>query len=361
MLSTLSVVSNADSGPGSLRAELAAAQNGDTIAFAPSLNGQTIGLTSGALAISYKDVNIEGPGATQLAVSGGNVSRVFQILGGPVTISGLSIVDGRGGTGGGIFNGGTLTVNDCLFSDNTATDGGGIYNTGAGRVSVSNDSFTSNTALYDGGGVYNLGTLTASGCTFDHNSAMAEGGGFDNAYYGSHVATLTNCTFADNTAIANVLTSPYVLPGGGGYYADQLTHTTLTNCTLSLNSTKDGWGGGIQIDSGANVRLINTIVAGNTAGQFGQDIHGQVTQADHNLIGSAGGAFGVSSANNILNVNAMLGPLADNGGPTDTMALLVGSPAIGNADNAAAPATDQRGVTRQDVPGEVTDIGAFEL
>jgi hypothetical protein len=134
------------------------------------------------------------------------------------------------------------------------------------------------------------------------------------------------------------------------------TTATLTNCTLSLNSAN--YGGGIYVVPpyngntgdgylGGTLNLTNSIVAGNTARYGWSDIYATSGRAtdDHNLIGG----------------NALLGPLQNNGGPTQTMALLAGSPAIGHADSAAAPATDQRGVTRQDVPGESTDIGAFEL
>jgi hypothetical protein len=90
-----------------------------------------------------------------------------------------------------------------------------------------------------------------------------------------------------------------------------------------------------------------------------------VATADHNLVGIAfNGTVNtiVNGVNgNIVGVNPLLGPLQNNGGPTLTMALLAGSPAIGNADNALAPATDQRGVIRFDLVGEMTDIGAFEL
>ena len=91
--------------------------------------------------------------------------------------------------------------------------------------------------------------------------------------------------------------------------------------------------------------------------------------ADHNLVGNATGSSGIVNAvnGNIVGgnghpvINALLGPLQNNGGPTQTMALLAGSPAIGHADNSKAPAKDQRGLPRIDELGELTDIGAFEL
>jgi hypothetical protein len=343
MLSTLSVVNNADSGPGSLRAELAAAQNGDTIVFAPSLNGQTIALSpsSGELNIT-KEVNIEGPGAGELTISGNNSSRVFQDLAGavPVTISGLSIDNGNavrfGLYGGAILNrGGALTISNCDISGNQAVYGGGIYNEGDLWLIAS--TLSQNTAVRgSGGGIY-----------------MLTGG----------AAVLTNCTLASNSADTSASSS------GGAIYASYETLTGLVNCTIALNSA--GQGGGIYAAVGSDVKPTNNIVAENLAStHIGADIDGTVYAADHNLVGNGLGENGIRPGlnGNIVGgfngqpaINPMLGPLADNGGPTETMALLVGSPAIGHADNAAAPATDQRGVTRMDVPGEVTDIGAFEL
>ncbi len=123
MLSALTVVTNADSGPGSLRAELAAAQDGDTIRFAHSLAGQTITLTSGQLAVG-KSVGIEGPGAAALTVSGGDHSRVFDVEGAHVTIAGLTIAHGlvhdEGGGGIAVELGAKLVLRNDAVADNTA-------------------------------------------------------------------------------------------------------------------------------------------------------------------------------------------------------------------------------------------------
>jgi hypothetical protein len=120
VLSTLTVTSSGDSGDGSLRAILAAAQSGDQIVFDSRLRGQ-ITLTGGELAIT-KDLDIEGPGADNLAVSGNHGSRIFAISGSAtVTIAGLTITDGRivGGEGGGILiSGGTLILAHDVLSHN---------------------------------------------------------------------------------------------------------------------------------------------------------------------------------------------------------------------------------------------------
>src|SRR5438477_10056884 len=121
--STLTVTNNLDSGPGSLRAEIAAAnaKSKDTVVFAPGLDGQTITLTSGGLLIN-KDLTIAGPGAGQLTVSGGGVSGVFYVYSPKKTInvalSGLTISNGnnQGGTGGAIYNAFEhLTLSGCTL------------------------------------------------------------------------------------------------------------------------------------------------------------------------------------------------------------------------------------------------------
>jgi predicted outer membrane repeat protein len=284
--------------------------------------------------------------------------------------------------GGGIYNTGTLTVSGCTITNNTAYNrtagqfGGGIFNHGI--LSVTGSTLSGNRSGY-GGGIDNLGRLTISGCTFSGNGGGAGGGIAHRALF---TATLTNCTFSNNSGGNGG--GMWILTGGKATltnctFSNNSAHSyggaldvegsvTLTNCTLSLNSASTG--GGIWVypaNGGGILNLTNTIVAGNTA-STGPDIDGAAATADHNLVGNATGSTGIVNGvnGNIVGsryhvINALLGPLQNNGGPTQTMALLAGSPAIGQADNAAAPTTDQRGVTRRDLAGELTDIGAFEV
>ena len=203
--STLTVTNNLDSGAGSLRADIAAAHNGDTIVFAPSLDGQTITLTSGELLIR-KNLTIAGPGAGELTVSGNNASRVFEVTKTPnsVTLSGLTISNGVANGvgqlsgGGGILNHGTLTVSGGTLSGNSAAQGGGIFNDGT--LTVSNSTLTGNSASY-GGGINNQGTLTVSGSTLSGNVATSAGGGIYN--YATGTATVKNSSsITGNTAPA---------------------------------------------------------------------------------------------------------------------------------------------------------------
>ena len=155
LLSTLVVTNNHDSGTGSLRQVIDDAHSGDTVTFAPSLRGEVITLTSGELDVS-QSLAIDGPGAGQLAVSGDDASRVFEINGGAtVTISGLLITDGQAVQGGGIFNSGTLTLKNCDVAANQAAataggaaQGGGIYSA-AGALTIIDSTISDNQA--DGG------------------------------------------------------------------------------------------------------------------------------------------------------------------------------------------------------------------
>jgi hypothetical protein len=336
--STLTVLNNLDSGAGSLRADIAAAQSGDTIVFAPSLNGQTITLTSGTLSIT-KGMTIQGPGANLLTISGNHHSltsgiQVFHVSAGaqPVVLSGLTISNGVSGTGGGIFNYGTLTVSDCTIAGNIASDGGGIYN--AGKLTVSQSTLNGNYAGMYGGGIFNN---TSNGS--------------------SRYANLINCTLTGNQ------TTGAVFNAGGGLFNSSGSFS-LTNCTISNNKSYSG-GAGIAVSYFYNVSFNNTIIAGNYDFNFYSDdmyLPGSVT-GNNCLLGTGGPTTGLNGNGNIYigSNDPGLGPLQNNGGPTQTMALLPGSLAIGNGNNALAPTTDQRGFTRLDVAGETTDIGAYEV
>jgi hypothetical protein len=167
--STITVVNLADSGAGSLRAAVAAANanpGADLIRFAPSARDGTVVLTGGELSIT-DDLQIDGPSADRLAVSGNGASRVFQISSGvAVSIDGLTVTHGRAvGRGGGILNAGTLTVSHAILSDNLVV---GLPGASLGAVV---DAF--------GGAIYNSGTLTVRYSRFVHNRAIGGDGASD--------------------------------------------------------------------------------------------------------------------------------------------------------------------------------------
>jgi hypothetical protein len=386
--STLTVLNNQDSGPGSLRDTIAAAASGDTINFDAGLAGQTITLTSGQLLLN-KSLEIDGPGADQLTVSGNHASRVFQVASGVTdSISGLTISNGlikldTGAWGGGILNQGTLTLTSATVSDNVSdtqsgdTDwGGGIYNNGT--LTIQNSTITRNTAVgYAvgaktgiGGGIYNVpttfhcgpylcaqgGILTVLNSTVSANNAN-DGGGIFNFYVvvtggGPGMVTMQNSTVSGNAAIADgggilnrgaltVSTSSLAnntTSGNGGGISNWAT-ATVSNSTVSGNQAALD-GGGITNNGHHPLNVSNTILAGNSASRGASDLSGSLDSSSYNLIGG----------------NPVLGPLQDNGGPTQTMALLPGSPALNAGDFAQLGVADQRGVVRS---GGV-NIGAYQ-
>ncbi len=301
-----------------------------TITFDPTVfaTAQTIGLTAGPLVLSQtsglETINGSHAGVT---ISGGGTSGVFQVFG-DAALSGLTITDGNSNgtdgelsySGGGVFNSGTVTLTNCTLSGDSA------------RI---------------GGGVFNSGKATLTNCTLSGDSASA-GGGLQN----DGTAILGNCTLSGNSAVY-----------GGGVY--NYGKATFTNCTISGNSSS-GSGGGVY--NYGTARLTDTIVAGNTGpSSAASDIIGMVS-GSYNLIGT-GGSGGLSNGQNgniVLTSLTGLGlaPLAFYGGPTQTMALLPGSAALGAGVIADYPGTttpittDQRGEPL-DTPNP--DIGAFQF
>jgi fibronectin-binding autotransporter adhesin len=375
------------SGTTSLREAIAGANvvPGQTITFDPSVFGsaQTITLSLGQLELSDTSgtETITGP-AAGLTLSGGGNSRVFQVDGDvTASLSGLTITGGSASNGGGLANyGGTVTLTGCTVSGNSAGhDGGGMYFNDGGTATLTGCTVSSNSAGYSGGGLFEGSsvTLALTNCTVSGNSADNNGGGLAN--YGG-TAILTGCTVSGNSSNGGY-------GGGGGGVLDTGSATaTLINCTVSGNSalhyggglTNNGSnltltnstvsgnfagnkGGGLINVFGGTATLDNTIVAGNTGATNSPDVAGTFHSLGFNLIGNTNGSSGwVRSdlAGTIANPrNPLLAPLGNYGGPTQTMALLPGSPAINaGASGAGIPTTDQRGEPRFGA----TDIGAFE-
>jgi hypothetical protein len=361
------VQNNADSGAGSLRQAILDAcgsAGSNTITFNMASVVSPIGLTSGELALT-KNVIITGPSANLLTVQRtSGTARIFHLNAGKTaTISGLTIAGGNATSGAGILNDhGTLTITHSTISGNgtASTSGGGILNDGsttAASLTILNSTLSGNTAS-TGGAVSNQGS----------------GGG-------TATATITNTTISGNTATGV----------GGGLLNGGTTPTdavlTLTNSTITNNHADHDnagaeTGGGLSTITSTAVTLRNTIVAGNYTGSgttTADDISGTVDATSaFNLIGTggAGGLTNGTNSNQVGVANPGLGPLANNGGPTFTHALLTGSPALDAGDNTGvvippflntSPSTDQRGTSfpriRDAADANTTatvDIGALE-
>ncbi len=309
-------------------------------------------------------MDIEGPGAASLTVARSSASGtpdfgIFtvdanvqaQLVG--LAITGGSSVD----YGGGIENDGMLTVTNSTIDYNSASQfGGGIGN--GGTLTVTNSTIADNSAFY-AGGIGNGGTMTVTNSTIDNNTVFGNGGGGIGTW---STMTVTNSTIAGNSALTI----------GGGIVNDMPGTLTVTNSTIAGNSAPTG--GGLWV--GGVTALDNTLIALNTSGTgsgaTADDIAGTVSSTSaYNLIGTggSGGLVNGTNGNQVGVADPGLDPngLQNNGGPTQTIALVTGSPAIdaGSASipGVTVPATDQRGALRGPAglnAGTTVDIGAYE-
>jgi len=263
-----------------------------------------------------------------------------------LTVSSSTLSGNSASTGGGIDNDsfGTLSVSSSTLRNNSAYDGGGIFNNTSGTVNLSDSVFSANSATYDGGGLENYyqgGLVSVTNSTFSGNSATDNGGGLDNDTGGT--LSVSSSTLSGNAAYEN----------GGGI--DDGGSLTISNSTLSGNSAPNG-GGIANYYQGGPITLAGTILANSTKGG---NCSGPITDKGYNL--DSGTSCGFKLRSDLNNTNPLLGPLQNNGGPTQTMALLQGSPAIDWVNNSVdCPSTDQRGDVRPDNHESACDIGAYE-
>lgn len=300
-----------------------------------------------AAAIQNGDLDIEqnlvinGANAATTIIRGGENfnGRIINVsASATASIFGVTIEGGRvTGSGGGVSNAGNLSINNSAIRSNFAGrdtnlkggQGGGIRNTGT--LAINGSVISGNTASDDGGGLYNAGTLSLSNVTISGNTARGDtdgngdGGGLYNAatMTTTPIATITFSTIAFNTAIKN--------------------------------------GGGVR-NNNATIRMDHTILADNSAASS-PNCSGAIISNGSNL--DSGNSCRFTGSGDLINTAPRLGPLAYNGGPTQTHALLNGSPAIDAADPASCIASDQRGVTRpKDGNGDgvaACDLGAYEF
>lgn len=317
VLSTFAVTSSADdvNQAGTLRYAVAHASSGDTILIAADLKNNPIVLMHGELVLN-SDVTIRGVGNVSETISGGGLSRLFEIEGGAhVTLTNLVLTGGNGvsgnpdgssfldGVGGAILDFGTLTVNGSSISGNAAVEGGGVFAFFSASVTISGTKFSANSAFDLGGGIINLGTLTINGSTFAGNVAGTAGGGIFNTFIGT--MALTNCAMSGNFAqidggamendgIAVVSGSTFsgntaaFLRGGA---IDNAPGATLTVASSSFSGNTAGFGGAIDNEAFASAVVISSTFTGNSAA-FGGGIFNEFAA----ILSVTGSTFTTNSA-----------------------------------------------------------------
>jgi CSLREA domain-containing protein len=301
----------------------------DTITLAAGTYGLSLGPT-GEQAAAGGDLDITDPAGLTIAgdrggstVDARGLDRAFEVIAGAnAGFDRLTITGGASGVLG----------------------GGGIEMSGAGATAtVTRSTVTGNNGAIGGGlDVNGTSTLTVIESTVAGNVAAANGGGI-NAQTGA-LLNVVNSTISGNRAGSN----------GGAVHAEGLNRPTVNVLSTTITANSAANGGGTLAEAGNTVNLKGSILAGNAAMTSGPDCGGALNSQGNNLIGDVAGCPVAAQASDVIGKPAALGPLAGNGGPTLTHALLAGSPAVDKGPG-AAPATDQRGV-----PRKAPDIGAYE-
>lgn len=365
--------------------------SGDTISVPASTTPYT--LAHGPLALT-QNATLTGAGAAGTAINGNSATQILTVASpASVTVSAVKLENGvSAGRGGGaeVFPGASLTLSDDTLTGNSATNGGGAIED-QGALTVQNSLITNNSVAPQAGGAIevtnyaNSGNVSAqvTGTTISGNSASANGGAISESNDGSastsfvsvavvESALLDNATAGTGGAISNsesflsvldsTLASNTAVGDGGAAdigYATRFSESFINDTIVGNKATgASATGGDVAVGGGVPPLFDNTIVAGGTAFS-GPDCNASVTSGGHNLDDADGCGFTVAPAgSDLIDTSSELGPLQNNGGPSETLALLPGSPAIDAGSNANCPATDQRGVARPQ--GAACDIGAYE-
>jgi len=287
----------------------------------------TFHISHGIMSLSSA-VTIQGAGARSTVLDADATSAFFTVTAGSASIIGLTMTDGKGSGGGAVLNGASTTLWNVAVVDNESTTvAGGVYDGGT-NLTILNSTIAGNNAATVGGGLYVTGSAEAA---------------------------VINSTVAGNQAGANW--------NSGGIYNDgtlDLASSTVAGNGLAPGST--GKGGGMTLEAGSTNHIVDSIVADNHADPgyaSNCQIYGSAlsTSQGHNIDSLNECRF--NAPGDKVNADPLLGPLQDNGGPTDTMAIPLGSPAVDAGDPAVCPDADQRGIARPQLVG--CDIGAFEL
>jgi hypothetical protein len=394
-----------DFGPGSLRQALLSADAGDLtqIDFSPDIDGSVIALTNEL--VFNKNLIVNGPGAAAMALAPSLGNRAIHVTNGTCSISGLTVrdcqviagtgafeTDGPDIYGGAILNESVLNLTDVVISNNVIKGGKG----GSTVVNYGGEGGGGR-----GGGVANFGLLSLTRCILANNFALGGDGGDAAAggtqgsggtgagagLFNTGNAFLTNCCVYGSTAAGG--NGYYFGTAAGGGIANFPNTLSLWTCTVASNKAVFGYGGGIS-DPTSNAVYRSSTIAGNQGsfgggifssgsdfgntliaaniGSVGPDVNGSLVSSDYNLIQNTNGSVITGATTHNLRTFPFLGPLQNNGGPTPTMALLWGSPAVDQGKSFGVT-SDQRGWRRPfyfgpfPIPsgGDGADIGAFEL
>ena len=384
-----------------------------------TISGNSAESDGGAIFVTYHGLSIQGStiSGNSAGGDGGAISagRFGGARAGSVTVMDSTISgNSAGSTGGAIFaySYSTLTIGGSTISGNSAGNVGGAIDA-VETVTVTGSTISGNSAGLIGGAIFARSTLNIEGSTVSGNSAANDGGGL---FIPS--GTVEDSTISDNQSNERggglrvglgslppvrlervTIANNYAARGGGGVSVDSQGSLQLSNTTISGNSTA-GAGGGIQfddfpgnthtiqystiagntanvdgalpVDSGGgvigveSVRFHNTVIADNLtmtgATALPEDIAGSFSSFDYTLVEANSLGVPIIGSGNILGIDPLLAPLADNGGPTLTHAVLPLSPALdaGDPDFAPPPNFDQRGDPFARVFGSRIDIGSFE-
>ena len=410
-----------DGGFDTLRHAVTTADPGDTVDLT-GLACSTITLQAGAIVVAVSDLTILGPGRNALTIDGNHAGRVFNHAGtGTLTLTDLTVANGMHAAdkaeGGCIYATGNLVLNRALVTACNAVGqslsaGGAIL--GKGDVDLESSTISNcnadaqvgadNTVGGAGGGAFVFGTMTLTNSVISGNTVHAPTGKTAAGGVGASKVIAKYSTISGNSALA--AGTPTSAGIGGAIYTSQLLlrgsttdhnqadvaaaiyitnnsatgYANILQSTISSNNGNLAFGG---IVTQAPLAIANSTVAFNTAGSYGGPAVGvpngvtatlESTIIADNVPLDLDGAGTISGANNLVKVagqnvtlpvgtftlDPQLSPLQFNGGHTRTHALLPGSPAIGQGDDTAGLATDQRGPTYRRVVGGKTDIGAYQ-
>ena len=316
-----------------------------------------------ALSQSFTMTNSRIVGAT---VAGNGAGLNLDVGPNPVTITNSTISGNQAGneTGGLLVaSAGMVTISGCTISGNSSgsgNGGGASFASGVAGVVISNSTIDGNSSSIEGGGLsFDDASVAIRNSTISNNSARIGGGGGLAFRNPKTVARIANSTIVGNSAFF-----------GGAIRTQQMTSLSIFQSTITQNASIAGTGG-IFFYAGSALNLSGTIVSNNSGPGGMEDFFTRYSRpttllADHSLlgVGTFAPSITISGSGNVFDNDPGLGSLAENGGPTKTMALLGGSVAVDSGPDPVGTFDgnryDQRGAPWLRVAGGIADVGAYE-